>query len=45
MLVIAIKNLEMYFSNTNLFLAKNAICFKPLAQKQEIGKQTINVLY
>ena len=37
-LAVAIKDLEMHFSNTNLLLEKSAICFKPSAQKGEKGK-------
>lgn len=43
--VVAIKDLEMRFNNTNLLLGKSAICFELLTQKREIGKQTANMLY
>ena len=44
-LVVAIKDLEMYLSNSNLLIRKNAICFEPLVQKRETGKQTADALY
>lgn len=43
--IVGIKDLEICFSNTNLLLRKSEICFKSLAQKGEISKQTANVLY
>ena len=45
MLIVAIKNLEVHLGNSNLFLRKNAIRFKLLAQKGETGKQTTGILY
>ena len=45
MLAIVIKDLEVYLGNSNLPLGKNAIWFKPLAQKRETGKQTACILY
>lgn len=45
MLTIAIEDLEMRQHNTNLFLEKNIIWFKPLTQKKEINKQIANTLY
>lgn len=45
MLTIAIKNLEVRVGNLNLSLGKNAIWFKPLAQKGDTGKQTTGTLY
>ena len=45
MLTIAIKDLEMRLSNPNLPLEKSAICFEPLAQKGETGKQTAGAQY
>lgn len=38
MLVVVIKNLEIYLSNSNLLTRKNAICFKFLVQKKETSK-------
>ena len=45
MLVVAIENLEMQLNNSNLPIGKSAICFEPLAQKRETGKQTAGALY
>ena len=45
MLTIAVKNLEVHLSNSNLLLGKSAIRFKPSAQKGEIGQQTADALY
>ena len=45
MLAVAIKDLEMRMSNSNLLLEKNAIWFEPSAQKRETGKQTAGTLY
>ena len=38
MLAIAIDDLEVQLSNSNLPVGKSAICFKPLAQKRDFGK-------
>ena len=45
MLAIAIKDLEVHLDNSNLFLGKSTIWFKPLTQKEEINKQIIGILY
>ena len=45
MFVIAIEDLKMYLSNSNLPLEKSAIWFELLAQKGETGKQTASALY
>ena len=45
MLVVAIKDLEMWLGNSNLLIGKSAICFELFVQKGEIGKQTANALY
>lgn len=45
MLNIAIKDLKVHLSNSNLSTGKKAICFKLLTQKRETGKQTVDVLY
>ena len=45
MLVVAIEDLEMRLANSNIPLAKSAIWFEPLAQKEETGKQTAGILY
>lgn len=45
MLAITIKDLEIYFSNTNLILGNNAISFEPLTQKRKVSKQIADVLY
>ena len=42
---IIIKDSEICFINTNLFLRKSAICLKLLAQKAETSKQTAFALY
>ena len=44
MLAIAIKDLKMRFSNSNLPLGKSKIWFELLAQKKETGKQTTGAL-
>lgn len=44
MFVVAIKDLEIKLSNLNLLTKKIAICFKLLAQKREIDKQTVIAL-
>lgn len=38
MLAVVIKNLEVYLSNLNLLIEKNANFFKLLAQKEETDK-------
>lgn len=43
MLTLAIKNLEVYLSNSNLPFGKNAIWVKFLAQNKETSKQTAGV--
>lgn len=43
--VIIIEDLEMHFNHANLPLRKSAICFEPLAQKRETGKQKADMLY
>ena len=45
MLTIAIKDLEVRLSNSNLPIGKNVICFEPSAQKGETSKQTAGALY
>ena len=45
MLAIAIEDLEVRLSNSNLLIGKSAICFELSAQKREIGKQTAGALY
>lgn len=42
---VAIKNLKVQFSNSNLLVGKNTIWFKFLAQKKEIDKRTADALY
>ena len=42
---IAIKDLEVRLSNSNLPTEKSAICFEPLAQNKDAGKQTASALY
>lgn len=42
---VIIRDLEIRFSNINLFLRENVICFEPLTQKVEINKQIANILY
>lgn len=37
MFVIAIKDLKICASNSNLFMEKNAFCFEFLAQKEQIS--------
>lgn len=44
-LAIAIENLKMRLSNSNLPIGKNAICFISLAQKRKTGKQIADILY
>ena len=44
-LVVAIKDLEVQLSNSNLPIRKSAIRFEPLAQKRKISKQTAGALY
>ncbi len=44
-LAIAIEDLGVHLSNSNLPLGKNAIWFEPLAQKGEITKQTTDTLH
>ena len=44
-LAVAIEDLEVQLSNSNLSIGKSAICFKPSAQKRETGKQMADVLY
>ena len=45
MLAVAIKDLEIYFGNSNLLLRKSAIWFESSAQKGETSKQTASILY
>ena len=45
MLAVTIEDLELHLSNSNLPMEKSAICFEPLAQKEETGKQMADVLY
>lgn len=45
MLAVAIEDLEVRLSNSNLLTEKSAICFEPSAQKGETGKQTAGALY
>ena len=45
MLTVAIKDLKIRLGHLNLLLRKNAIWFKRLAQKREIGKHIVGVLY
>ena len=45
MLVVAIKDLELQLSYSNLPIEKSVICFKSLAQKRETSKQTAVALY
>ena len=44
MVAIVINDLKVRISNSNLPLGKNAIWFEPLAQKEDIGKQTAGIL-
>lgn len=44
-LSILIKDLEVHLDNLNLLLRKNIIRFESLVQKEDIGKQTIDILY
>ena len=44
-LSIAIEDLEVCLSNSNLPTGKIAIRFEPSAQKREPGKETIGALY
>ena len=44
-LAIAIEDLEVQLSNSNLPIRKSTVCFKLLAQKGDIGKQTAGLLY
>ena len=44
MIAIAIEDLELHLSNSNLPIGKNAIYFEPLAQKGENGKQMADIL-
>ena len=45
MLFDAIKTLKISLSNLNLPIKKCIICFKPLIEKEETGKQTAGTLY
>ena len=45
MLAIAIKDLEVRLSNSNLLVGKSVIRFELLAQKGETSKQTAGALY
>lgn len=45
MLAIAIEDLKVQLSNSNLLIKKNAICFKSLVYKEKISKHIANVLY
>ena len=44
-LAVAVKDLEVPLSNSNLPTEKSASCFELLAQKRETGKQTADALY
>lgn len=44
LLAIAIKDLEIYWGNANLFLGKSTIWFELLSQKRETYKQMANAL-
>lgn len=44
-LTIVIKDLKVQLSNLDLPIRNSAICFEPLAQKEETGKQTADALY
>ena len=41
---VAIKDLELHLSNSNLPIGKNVVYFEPLAQKGENGKQMAGIL-
>ena len=45
MLIIAIKDLEVRFSNLNLPIGKSAIWFGPLVQKGKTGEQIAHAIY
>ena len=45
MFAVAIEHLKMRLDNSYLSLGKNAIWFKPSAQKEETDKQTASILY
>ena len=42
---VAIENLEVWLSNSNLLMGKSAILFELWAPKGETGKQTAGALY
>ena len=42
---VAIEDLEVWLSNSNLPVEKSTIRFEPSAQKGETGKQTADALY
>lgn len=44
-LAIRIKDMEICLSNSSLRMGKNISCFRFLAQKEEIDKQTADALY
>lgn len=44
-LTIAIEDLKVYLSNSNLLLGKNAIKFKVLVKKKETSKQMASIAY
>ena len=45
MFAVAIEDLKVRLSNLNLPIGKSAICFEPLAQKEETANQTAGALY
>lgn len=45
MFTIVIEDLKMHLNNSNLPIENNIICFKLLAQKKDIDKQTASILY
>ena len=45
MIAIAIKDLKLRLSNSNLPIGKNAVCFESLAQKENDIQQMVGILY
>ena len=45
MLAVAIEDLKVCLSNSNLPLGKSIIGFEPSAQKEETGKQIAGIVY
>lgn len=45
MLTIAIKDLEIYFSNSNFLQEKTAMYFESKPEKRKADKQTTSALY